>query len=185
MKKISFFQIVYSLIENNLEQLTGVDKQVLIRLLGGQNNHLTPSGGYPITIDHDQPIALLIQNCHFSNTDLDIFCGYNLWPNKNGIENVKIFVIRFDKVLNAHEVSDELDRLGLRPANLKEILAFSLINPDIQRNNLIVGLGSTLLNSKNVICVPYLSGNVAQRKLSLTPWDHNWQTHWQFAAVEL
>lgn len=91
---------------------------------------------------------------------------------------VEIDLVHFERKITSEEVGWELERMGLRPVNLPELLALGAQYPDIQRKFKIVALGVAILvyTSPEEAGIDYwgtnyrrpcLQGNVNERTLAL------------------
>ncbi|MEI6396725.1 MAG: hypothetical protein WCO48_01470 [Candidatus Taylorbacteria bacterium] len=68
------------------------------------------------------------------------------------------------------------------PARLAHLLVFGKLNPDAQRSNPIIALGS--VGRVYVFRhVPYLFGGSSARGLNLSWWDNDWNSNYRFLAV--
>ncbi|MFH1990409.1 MAG: hypothetical protein ABIJ19_00960 [Patescibacteria group bacterium] len=81
------------------------------------------------------------------------------------------------------EVLSELDKMGLRPVTLKELLALGEGFPNLQREFPIIALGS-VWDSDNFRHCPRLGGDTSERILFLS-WITGrwWGDGYRFAAV--
>ena len=98
----------------------------------------------------------------------------------------------------ARQVREKLATLGLRPANLHELLCFGVVHKELQIKYNIVGLGSVTLDRDGSACYANLTGTPttmfstgvkgfggATRQLSLNRFGHWIQTPLRFLAVPL
>lgn len=91
-------------------------------------------------------------------------------------------LVHFDRDVSSEDAVAELDKRGLRPADLAELLAFGAVFPEEQRKYPIVELGSVA----EVGCgryVAYLFRGVSRRDLCLFRWGVIWNAGCRFLAV--
>lgn len=142
------------------------------------------SNTFAITVDYSRSLSEMIS-----------VGGYN-YANKNITEEHFRIICRYYKVdcevelvhlneeMTSDEVLEELDKLGLRPAFLEELLAFGETYPEIQRDFPIVSLGSSVRTAhRGNRLVPYIDGWHDRRSLDLYWFDFNWDAKCRFAAV--
>ena len=92
----------------------------------------------------------------------------------------------FDKSVNPDDVVAEMDKDGMRPATLRELLAFGRNNPELQLQFSIAALGSAWNCVVGGLRVPYLGVNtIGERLLCLFYRADKWALvwHWRFLAV--
>ncbi len=118
---------------------------------------------------------------------------YN-WSNSNitsshfpseeaGTKEVSIELIYFGRNMETNEVLSELDKMGMRPATLKELLALGEKHPDLQREFPIIALGSVWQVPDGGRGCAYLGGGGSGRGLSLRWIGGGWIDCCRFAAV--
>jgi hypothetical protein len=78
------------------------------------------------------------------------------------------------------EVIVELDRLGMRPATLMELLAFGAVNPELQQQFPIIALGTVASSHRSFPC---LDSKIGKRNLCLRGGGDRWHADYRFAAV--
>lgn len=101
-----------------------------------------------------------------------------------GTKEVSINLIHFGRDRETtDEVISKLDKTGMRPATLKELLAFSEKYPDIQREFSIIALGSIWRIPSGDRRCAYLSRGGSKRYLSLSWLGCRWSGDYRFAAV--
>lgn len=92
-------------------------------------------------------------------------------------------LVHFNRYIeSADDVLRELDKSGLRPATIEELLAFSLKYPEIQRQFPIVALGSFWQRFVDRL-VPYLWSISNERTLFLHWFELRWFYDSRFLAV--
>lgn len=176
------YNIVAKNISEQSRNLTTAERKKLQQLLDIVHPHFSLSE-YTTKVNYDLTIEQLIKNDKYDWYDHAIN-SLHFPSNEKGMVEVLIFLINFDEEISSDTAVTKLDRLGLRPATLKELLALNIAQPDLQQNNPIVALGSKWLSLVGRYCVPRLYGDGATRSLALRSWNGNWFKNWQFAAVQ-
>lgn len=85
--------------------------------------------------------------------------------------------------MESKEVLRELDKRGLRSAELPELLAFGTAHPEKQREFQIVALASAWRHWYGDRHVAYLASITGERDLNLYWWNFWWSSDFRFAAV--
>jgi hypothetical protein len=143
---------------------------------------------YSITVDYSQSLAEMIAAGHYDWTNSDITAEH--FPIKGtGAVEVKTQLVHLNRHAMTREVMAELDRRGLRPATIEELLAFGAKYPDMQRQFEIIALGSCWVIPDDCLNVPCLCKNDGGRGLGLrwgypSPGDGcGWDGDYRFLAV--
>lgn len=83
--------------------------------------------------------------------------------------------------LYSEDAIAKLDKMGLRPGTVEELLAFGATFPDMQRKFPIVALGSSAeLDGRRAVA--YLFGGDSGRRLNLDCWGGAWVGRYRFLA---
>jgi hypothetical protein len=175
------FQRVAKAIASDLPGLSPSEADTLIGLLR-QGQPQPPFPSYPVNVDYSASVEQLIKAGKYDWFNDDI-TGRNFPSSEKGTAQVIVYLVNFDRDISSENAVKELDRQGLRPATLKELLALGATYPDLQRKDLIVALGSTWRPSDGDVSVPDLDGDGSLRSLHLGWWGGGWRSHWRFAAV--
>lgn len=175
------FQRVAKAIASDLPSLSPSEADTLIGLLR-QGQPQPPFPSYPVNVDYSASVEQLIKVGKYDWFNDDIKGG-NFPSSEKGTAQVLVYLVNFDRDISSEDAVKELDRQGLRPATLKELLALGATYPDLQRKDLIVALGSTWRGSVGYVRVPCLRGFGSFRDLSLGWWFGGWYSFWRFAAV--
>lgn len=137
---------------------------------------------YTVMVSYDQTVEQMVKAGKYDGYNADVA---SFPSNEKGVAEVLVYLVNFYPGISskyAIKIMGELDP-PLRPATLKELLALGVAQPDLQRNNPIIALGSTWLDSNGHVRVPVLYGNVSYRGLRLDWWDSVWFSSRRFAAV--
>lgn len=145
---------------------------------------------YTLTINYSQLVSEALKagnydwvssditDINFHTPSLCSCCG-----NAPDTETVKFYLIHFNKVMTTEQVKSELDKQGLRPANIQELLAFGIQNPDVQRKFPIIALGSECVVRRGLRRVPSLDGSSSVRKASLHWVGDGWYSRYRVLAI--
>jgi hypothetical protein len=135
-----------------------------------------------VTVNYDLSVDEAIKAGDYQAVHSEITAA-NFPSARSGQADVEIVLIRFDRRMASEDVVRELDREGLRAAELPEFLAFGAKYPDVQRKFSVAGLGSVWQDRKGYRNVPCLYEASEGRYLDLHWWDDGWYTYTRFAAT--
>lgn len=96
---------------------------------------------YPVTIDYSKSIEQMIADGQYGWSS-DRINGENFSVEGDQIVEIKLEFFRFDGETCISDVRAKLDKLGLRPATIEELLAFGATYPEIQREFTVIAAGS-------------------------------------------
>jgi len=145
-----------------------------------QRNDLSSFPSYTVNVDYDKTVEQLLVNIGGSD---NYITSQHFPSNESGHGQVVIYLVSLKEKINYEDVLEELDRQGLRPATLKELLALGDTYLDL---GLIVAFGSTWRDSADGrLAVPCLnsfdSGHTVFHYLLDGDW---WFPALRFAAVQ-
>lgn len=142
---------------------------------------------FKVTVDYSQSIAEMVAAGKYDWKNDDItekhFPSPKLpagFPTK---VELNLELIHFNRVISSDEALAELKKQGLRPATLRELLAFAVSYPEKQREFPIVALGSVWRRWDGSRCVPCLWGGSVGRYLGLGYFGDGWGGYDRFLAV--
>lgn len=167
----------------------------------------TSNGGfaYSVIIDHKKSLADMIAAGKYdyinpniveknfpiqqrpSVSEADIQSSGNPYRTL-GVQNdnsTNIVLVHLNKAVKTSEVLVYMDKHGLRPARIEELLAFGEKYPAVQREFPVVALGSVWVDSDGDRSVACLRRHGSERSLYLR-WadpDSTWDEIYRFAAV--
>lgn len=141
-----------------------------------------PGIQYFVTVHYDQSVRNAIAAGHY-DWENDNITGKNFPSKRAGTADKEIILVKFDDAMDSDAVLSELDKQGLRAAELPEILAFGEQYPDVQREFPIVALASVWRRPDGYRCVPCLVRSAGRRDLDLRWFDGRWRSVYRFAAV--
>ena len=138
---------------------------------------------FRIQVNYDLSIKKAIKGGKYGQKDYDINDEH--FPSKrSGSAKVDIYLVHFNKDMSSVDVLEELDKMGLRSAELPELLALGAQYPDEQKKNPIVALDFVARGWLNRH-VPYLwfGFDDDERNVSLDDSGRGWLMDYRFAAV--
>lgn len=144
-----------------------------------------PSSLYPIAVDYGMRVEEAIELGKYDWVNKSITQGHFPTEGK-GKAKLKMELVHFERYTPVpyKKATEELDRMGYRPAELMELLAFGEKYPDVQREFPIVALASVWRDSDGNRLVPYLYGGDGSRRILSLDWiEFGWYKPCRFAAV--
>ena len=142
-----------------------------------------PRDTFPVTVNYDLSLEEAIAAGNYQAVHQDINAR-NFPSTRNGQAALNIVLVRFEHRMRSEDVLQELEKEGLRAAELPEFLAFGAKYPDVQRKFSIAGLGSVWQDRKGYRNVPCLYEASEGRYLDLHWWDDGWYSYTRFAALQ-
>ncbi len=137
---------------------------------------------YTVEVDYDLSLEEAIKAGKYDHVGTDF--TLDKYPSvQKGKGPVEMFFVKVEKQLVTDEVVMELEKRGLRPATVPELLALGAAKPELQRESQIMIIGS--LGPEGVILIPYLGEEDGRRFLDktwVTP-DRRWDSARRFLAV--
>ncbi|GMU25974.1 hypothetical protein KJZ71_02975 [Patescibacteria group bacterium] len=140
---------------------------------------------YRITIDRSQTLADMIAAGKYGYVNENITETYFPLKKSDGKREVEVVLVHLDERLTTDQVKAELDRRGLKPASIVELLFLGAAHPDLQREFPVVALGSSWRLPNGDLSVPELWYARGKRHLSLSYDDPDsmWLEHYRFVAL--
>lgn len=141
---------------------------------------------YAITVNYKLTVEQMVValGCDgYVNTNIDTQnFGEEVAAKKDAKEYLNVVLFHLGREATSQEVRDEMEKRGLRPATLAELLAFGAQHPEKQREFPIAALGSdcVLYGGRRVA---YLWGDASKRDLFLYCLGGGWRAAWRFLAV--
>jgi hypothetical protein len=148
-------------------------KYVAESMLAGEPN------SFRVTVNYDLSVEEMIRAGKYDRASSEIN-SQNFPAEKKGVSDLLIHLVRFDGFMESEEVLRELDKQGLRPATLPELLALGAQHPYLQRRFPIVALGLVWHGGRVVAC---LWGDARNRGLGYDWLGIRWDGLHRFAAV--
>jgi len=137
---------------------------------------------FRVIIDYGKSLSEMVASGKYNWVNPDINAK-NFSVEGTGKVEANIELIHFNRTMESDEVLRELDRMGYRPANLPELLAFGASYPEKQREFPIVALGSIWRRLGGRRNVAFLYSCAGGRKLDLGWCENGWGDRCRFAAV--
>jgi hypothetical protein len=146
---------------------------------------LTPDA-YHIFVDYGRSVEDGVKAGRYGRVDFDI-TSRNFPTKRKGTAKIEVELIHFNRRISTDEALRKLDRMGYRPAELRELLAFGEKYPEVQREFPVVALGSVWLarsGSRRAPCLDWDdSDHSSCLELSIVEFDWTWTESCRFAAV--
>lgn len=133
------------------------------------------------TVDYSLTLEEMIALGQYDWKNDDITAGR--FPVKGkGKKEVVGELVKYESTMSSEAVLADLDKNGLRPATIEELLAFGAAFPELQRKFPIVALGSIaeVDGGRGMAC---LGRGDSKRYLRLRWFDRGWFAHCRFLAV--
>lgn len=135
-----------------------------------------------LAVDYDRSIGDGVKAGNYDGSNSDITSDH--FPSdKKGKTEVAARPIGFGRVIGSDEAIAELDKMGYRPADMQETLAYGEKFPKDQLKGPIVGLGSRWQDSCGLAGVPVLDRVGSGRGLRLFCFASVWYEGYRFLAV--
>jgi hypothetical protein len=141
-----------------------------------------PDIHYLVTVNYDLSVEDAVKAGKYDWKN-DRIISKNFPSKRKGKVDAEIILVKFAKDMESEAILLELDKQGLRPAELPELLAFGEKYPEVQREFPIVALGSVWRGAGGVRCVPCLDRDSDERGLYLLWFDVGWGSGCRFAAL--
>jgi hypothetical protein len=105
------------------------------------------------------------------------------FPVKGNQGKKEVSTVHFGRRMESlEEVIAELDKLGFRPAETADLLAFGKDQSEIQLQYPVIALGSSA-TVDGYRCAPFLGKSDSKRGLFLSYWALGWHGSYRFLAV--
>ena len=137
---------------------------------------------YPISVDYERSVEDGVKAGLYDYTNPNI-TSINFKTKRKGKADLVVELVRFNTRISTDYALRELDRMGYRPVELRELLAFGEKYPDVQRKFPILALGSVWQYGNGYRLIPCLYGNGSLRYLFLDWVGNGWDEIYRFAAV--
>lgn len=136
---------------------------------------------YPVTVDYGQSLEEMIKGGGHDVTNDDITAD-NFPIVGEGQTKVDALLLHFDRSITAKNVVKKMEEMGLRPATLPELVAYSAKHWK-RGQLLVVALGSVWEDPNGDRYVPCLLRSNPLRHLDLDSWEGAWGEEAHFLAV--
>lgn len=137
---------------------------------------------FMVTVDYARSLSEMIAAGKYGYANEDITAEH--FPiTGEGKVDAEILLVHLNRDISSENALAELDKLGLRAANLQELLAFGETHSEVQREFPIIALGSIWQDRDGDRYVPYLDDWLDERRLFLRWFGFDWSALCRFAAV--
>lgn len=137
---------------------------------------------FSVTVNYNQTVEDMVKAGEYDWKNQDIN-SRNFPIIRRGTSEFEIHLVHFGKTMSSEDVLRELDKMGLRSAEFPELLRLGATHPDLQRQFLIVALGSVFRGPYGYRYVPVLWTSSGRRELDLGWFRSAWGGGYRFAAV--
>ncbi len=138
---------------------------------------------HPVCVNHALSLKDMIKRGKYDWKNEDITSKNFPHDTAQGTKELNVELVHFGRYIESDEVISEMEKLGLRPATLPELLAFGEKYPDIQREYPVIALGSMWTRPGGGRHVPVLYRDDGERDLGLCWWVGGWSDRCRFVAV--
>ena len=137
---------------------------------------------YPVTVDYSRSVEAGVAAGKYDWSSDDII-SKNFPTNRTGVADLEIQLVHFNRATEFDDAIREIDRFGLRPAELHELLSLGEKYPKVQREFPVVALGSVWRDPDGDRLVAFLCRFGSRRNLRLYWTGFRWDEDCRFAAV--
>jgi len=137
--------------------------------------------GFHIVVDYARSLSEMISAGAYDWVNSDITSEHFPVKGEGRVELVPELV-HYGKSMSSDDIIRDMDKRGLRPATLPELLAYGEKNPEKQREFPIVALDSVGRGRRGYRCVACLCCGGSARGLGLSVWSGGWDGHFRFLA---
>ena len=159
-------------------------RELAVLIVGQNTNGASLGDTHTVTVDRYKKLKAMIAAGRYDWADSDI-TDKHFSVEGSGTETVEIILRHYDKVMSTDAVLADLDKNGLRPATIDELLALGADSKtrDLQRQFPIIALGSVWQSLGGHRYCPYLRTYGSKRRLRLLWLDYDFDVICRFAAV--
>lgn len=136
----------------------------------------------PVTVDYSRTLEDMIAAGHYNYVNERII-PRNFPLTGEGQVELDLCLVHFNRDITSEEAIKELEKMGMRPATLPELLALGEKYPEEQRQHPIIALGNVWRCPFGHRHVPFLARWRDKRKLRLSWFDGSWSASCRFLAV--
>ena len=136
----------------------------------------------PVVVDYSRTLGQMIEAGHYNYADKSI-TPKNFPLTGEGQVELDLCLVHFNRDITSEAAMKELEKMGMRPATLPELLALGEKYPEEQRQYPMIALGSVWRSPHGDRSVPCLGGWRGGRLLSLRWFGGGWIADCRFLAV--
>ncbi len=137
---------------------------------------------FQVLVDYGKTLQEMIEEGKYDWVN-DNITQENFPLQGKGKEDLQIELFHFGRAVTSKEAIEEMEKAGFRPATLPELLALGAKHPDLQKDFLIVALGSRWRSPSGDLGVSVLYWYGLRRGLSLPWFESDWLEDCRFAGV--
>jgi hypothetical protein len=137
---------------------------------------------YPISVDYDRTVLEMVSVGRYDYANPNV-SDDNFPAQRGERQELIVYLFHTERVMSSDEIAGSLDKEGLRPATLRELLSFGSTYPDAQRTMDIVALAPRWRDKDGYYKVPCLYTDSGNRLLGLLRADLKWDAGTQVASV--
>lgn len=137
---------------------------------------------FTVVVDYSMSLADMIAVGRYDWTNSDI-TAENFPVSGEGQKEVEVELVHLNRDASTEEVLEELERRGLRPAKIEELLALGAKYPELQKEFPIIAFGSVWRDPDGGRYVPFLHWGDDERDLHLDCFDNHWLDVCRYPAV--
>jgi hypothetical protein len=142
-----------------------------------------PAGNaYPLSVDYGRSVGDAVGGGYYDWASTSI-TSKNFPTKRQGVAEVPVELIHFNRDISTDKALRELDRMGFRPAEIHELLAFGEKYPEVQLEFPVVALASVWQDRYGFRYVSYLGRSGSERGLYLYRIEDDWDGIARFAVV--
>jgi len=138
---------------------------------------------YHLSVDYGRSVEDGVRAGRYDWANSDDINSRNFPTKRKGTAEVEVELVHFNRGISTDEALGELDRMGYRPAEVHELLAFGQKYPEVQREFPVVAPGSAWQDRFGSRVVPYLYRDGSKRILNLDWIEGDWDEVCRFAVV--
>ncbi|MDD4412217.1 MAG: hypothetical protein PHR00_01060 [Patescibacteria group bacterium] len=135
-------------------------------------------------VNYDLPLSEAVEAGNYDWKDGNI--NSNNFPallGEEGQKKLDMALIHFGYRISSRDAITEMDNLGYRPATAREILAFGIQYPNLQKQFPIIALGQSWVDTDGFRWVLCLDRNGSNRGLDLFSFGRDWIVYYRLLFV--
>lgn len=137
---------------------------------------------FVLVVNYDESVETLVKRGKYDWANDDI-TSKNFPTTRTGTAEVELHLVHLNRLVSTEEALRELDQMGFRSAELKELLVPGAEMPNLQKRFPVVALGSVWRAPGGDRCCACLDWDAVRRGLNLRWFESSWDEDFRFAAV--
>ncbi len=139
-------------------------------------------GRFPVVIDYSLSLEEMIDKGEYDRKDSRIN-SENFSISKKGKNEVELLLIRFNRTVCSIIVLNEMEKMGLRPARIEELLIFGSGHPMVQTRSSVLALGTSSVRATGYHEALSLTDGDSGRGLGFYMLNKEFNTYCRFLVV--